>query len=320
MNASSKSRHEHRVTGAGGILPSLTRFTFFEVSFIIVDEGTFDNRFLMKLDLSQVLIAVSIIGELAFPLLATPPSAQINTRKSNAPLQFEVTSVKPGVSNGLNVRVLPDGIVIKGISSHVLLTEAFQVQRNQIIGAPQWVNSRSWDIQAKVAEADISRFASFTFDQKRYMLQQILRDRFNMHFHREVRKIPAYVLQKDTGGPMLQIADPQDAPVVVRPGHVVMKSTSITTLASVLSGQLDQIVVDQTGLAGLYDIKLDWRLDLKSEMNADSPERSYPDSESKGTLPDLFTAIREQLGLRLVYKREPVEVIVIDNLESPAPD
>jgi uncharacterized protein (TIGR03435 family) len=151
-------------------------------------------------------------------------------------------------------------------------------------------------------------------------LQPLLVARFNLQFHHETRERPTYVLVVAKNGPKLHKAQSGEthpsgisSPDVtggsgestVTPGEIVLKGSSLSLLANLLSSQgLSHPVVDKTGLTDMYDITLRW-----------SPDDI---GSSDASLPSLFTALKEQLGLKLEYNKNPIDVIVIDHIERPS--
>jgi len=201
-----------------------------------------------------------------------------------------------------------------------LVRSAFQVREYQIIG-PDWLKIERYDVRAKAPDGAAE-------DQVPLMLQSLIADRFKMKFHRETRELPILALLIARGGPKLSPATESDAAApnrdaVPRPtlgsnatagvagapsgsGSANRLSTmhSIGTLSSFagnLSRQVDRPVIDMTGLAGKYDMRLAFK-----------PANAPPEDSG----PTIFTALIEQLGLRLEARKGPVEVIVIDSIEK----
>jgi uncharacterized protein (TIGR03435 family) len=140
-------------------------------------------------------------------------------------------------------------------------------------------------------------------------LQPLLVARFNLKFHHETRERPTYSLVVVKNGPKLHKPRPDGAggsdPSLVTPGKIVLHGSTLSGLANLLSSQgLSHPVVDKTGLSDIYDITLRW-----------SPDDV---GSSEASLPSLFTALQEQLGLKLEYNKNPIDVIVIDRIEKPS--
>ena len=138
------------------------------------------------------------------------------------------------------------------------------------------------------------------------MMQALLAERFRLQIHHETREFPIYALVVDDKGPKIQLSDPEGDPAASpfrKPGagHLIGTKVNAAMLAKVLSDQLKKAVRDETGLKGVFDFNLVWT----EEVGAGSIEPG----------PSLFSALREQLGLRLVARRGPVDVVVIDRVE-----
>ncbi len=170
--------------------------------------------------------------------------------------------------------------------------------RDNAISAPDWLNFERYDIAAKYP-------VGTPLDQVRVMLQNLLADRFKLKMHRESKELPIYALVAAKNGPKLTESAPgTQGSIGMSNGHLSGKGrASLVALADRLSGpvfQLGRPVMDRTGISELYDFSLDWA----------------PDTE-----PSLFTALQEQLGLRLEAQKGAVEVIVVDSMErKPSPN
>jgi uncharacterized protein (TIGR03435 family) len=160
-----------------------------------------------------------------------------------------------------------------------------------------------------------------SLSQHRWALQPLLLARFHLKFHRETRERPSYSLVVAKSGPKLHQAQSESHPAsisdpdrmgakgesTVTPGKIDLKDSSLSVLATALSSQgLSHSVVDKSGLTGRYDIALRW-----------SPGDV---GSSDASLPSLFTALQEQLGLKLEYNKNPTDVIVIDQIDRPSPN
>jgi uncharacterized protein (TIGR03435 family) len=231
--------------------------------------------------------------------------------------EFEVASIKPNASGdpGRYIRPSAGRLSVTNMAVKDLLTYAFQVRDFQISGGPGWINSDHYDIEAKT-----DRNASP--EQTRAMLKGLLEDRFKLKVHRETKELPIYALTMGKNGLKIQPAkegscsdfDPAKQAALNRKpsdfcGYVGMRGgsldatkQSIPDLATTLSFVLGRTVVDETGLKEAFDIHLEF-----------APNNA-PDSDS----PSIFTAVQEQLGLRLESAKGPVEVIVVDQVERPS--
>jgi uncharacterized protein (TIGR03435 family) len=260
-------------------------------------------------------------------VLATVPSgaaAQI----ANPPT-YDVASIKPSkASDETTLLFRPGAFSAKGMTLKSLLKEAYGIQDDQISGAPKWVSSQTYDIEAKVDGVDAATLEKLSEDQFKGMFRSFLRDRFQLKVHWETKELPVLALVVAKGGPKLQQAKPGDTypdgikgPDGKPAGHAGMlmwgrgrltgQGIPIGNLVPPLTQELGRIVEDKTGLTGNYDIELRWTTD-----DASPDSRSASDSPG----PSLFTAMQEQLGLKLESQKAPVQVLLIDHVEQPAPN
>jgi uncharacterized protein (TIGR03435 family) len=216
-----------------------------------------------------------------------------------------------------------DGFTAANIQLHDLLLQAFELQEpEQLLGDPKWATSDRWDIDARVAPEDIAALAKMTYHERMGMFQEILIERFGMKAHHETRDLPVYALVVAKGGPKMTPSTlrPDDSagipgePGLLTPsrGEETGRGTMMEFLARDLSEELGRKVVDSTGLKGRYDFTLTWT----PEESAGAMAGSSASGAAQG--PSLFTAVQEQLGLKLEAVKAPVDVVVIDHLEKPA--
>ena len=244
--------------------------------------------------------------------------------------QFEVATVKPNKSgeSGASLGPRPGGRLV-GTNQTVrnLIRNAFNVQPYQIVGGPDWMDAERFDILAKAADADVDANGRVAMTGMMLRLQALLEERFAMTSHWETRDLPAYALVRvsaESLGPRLKVhagdcaRPPGSAPAAGAPAvkcgtnvnvnptgaKVTAIGITIETFARNLSNAAGRYVVDKSGLSGHYDLELEF-----------TPEQS-----ADTTGPSLFTAMQEQLGLKLDSQRAPIEVLVIDRVERPTPD
>lgn len=252
--------------------------------------------------------------------------------KSDGPKpQFEVATVRPNKSgeSGASLGPRPGGR-LNGTNQTArnLIRNAFNLQPSQMIGGPEWMDSDRFDVVAKAADTDLDGQGMMPMPQFMLRLQALLEDRFQMVTHWETRELPVYALVVATEGklgPKLKAhagdcdrarsggPPPPGSPaancgtrtnMTPTSGKVTGSGITMQTFARNLAGGTGRNVVDKTGLAGSYDLELEFT----------------PDQSPDTTGPSLFTAMQEQLGLKLDSQRAPVEVLVIDRLERPIPD
>jgi uncharacterized protein (TIGR03435 family) len=159
------------------------------------------------------------------------------------------------------------------------------------------MGTERYDIEAKAG-------SEHSAQQVQLMLQNLLVDRFGMKIRRDVRQMPVYALVVTKDGPKLRESKPADSSSMSSSNHSVMANKiTLQVLSSLLSGQMDRPVLDQTGLTGTFDITLEWTPDSAAVVDGPSPG------------PSLFTALHEQLGLRLESRSGPVELLIVDHAE-----
>ena len=276
-------------------------------------------------------------------------AAVLQVAAQDSALRFEVASIKPSAPNAPYVAsgFQPGGrYVARNMSALRLLLLAFNdesfgndLRSEQIIGAPAWMTSTLFDVDARVAGP--SRPERIAGSQAAAILRSLLVERFKLQTHREQRELPYYalVVEKADGslGPNLKRSDvdcaaiarerdaarlanrPANIPptttgrplctIVQRPGagEASGAAASMATLSGMLSALVGQTVLDRTSLTGGFDLDLRY-------VPPNAPADASQDA------PSIFTALREQLGLKLEQRREPRAALVIDRIELPTPD
>jgi uncharacterized protein (TIGR03435 family) len=228
------------------------------------------------------------------------------------PATFEVATIKPAAPNSdghTHINYPPnDRFSATNITLLALMQWAYGVPEKQILDGPAWLASSRFDIQAEADVGDTMK--SLTSEQgnelKRRMVQGLLAERFQLKLHSETRTLPAYDLVLAKGGSKLQPSESGGKSIGVGRTHFDGKGLGVTSIAEELSKITGRVVVDKTGLTGRYDFKVLWTAD-------DAPA-------TDGDPPTLFTAIQEQLGLKLEPAKEPVPVLVVDHVDQPTPN
>lgn len=200
-----------------------------------------------------------------------------------------------------------NNLEVRGMEPIYLLQDAFDVPKDMIVGLPEWATHTRLDIDAKTLDPDMPRLRELTIAQRREMLQALLEDRLGLKWHYETRVLPSYDLLAAKGGARLTptMAKGHNGGASVNDTKFKLTNVPVSDLAVVLADKLGRPVVDKTGLTGRYDIGLVWTSDQAApSANLDAP-------------PTLFTAVQEQLGLRLKSGKDPVRVFVIDRLAQP---
>lgn len=260
-------------------------------------------------------------------------------------MAFEVASVKANNSGTPNVQIglQPGGrFTATNVPLRQLIIFAYQLQNFQIVDAPDWTRNERFDILAK-AEAPVAPAPLGTVGPIQLMMRSLLAERFALKTHTETRELPIYELRVVRSGGQL---GPQLKPSTVdcaqvggrrgggppappapgeRPtcglmggfGQIRAGSMGMSELARNLSGQVQRVVIDRTGLTGRYDFDLTFTPD-QIPQGPPPPGVPAPTFDLNG--PSIFTALQEQLGLKLESTRGPVEVLVIDSVSRPTPD
>jgi bla regulator protein BlaR1 len=243
-----------------------------------------------------------------------------STLPAQAPRAFEVASIKPtnASDNRVAFTMQPGGrFNATNVTVKMLLQNAYGVRDFQISGGPGWIGSERFDITAKL-DGDVT--GPLPPGALRPALQGLFEDRFQLKFHRETREMPVYALMLAKNGPKLQKAAGEKTPgpmLRMGRGQLTAKNADMRMIAEQLAQQLGRSVVDKTGLSGEFDFELNWTPEAGSGGPfGPEPGAAPPPVDSSG--PSIFTALQEQLGLRLESQRGPVEILVIDRLERPS--
>jgi uncharacterized protein (TIGR03435 family) len=190
---------------------------------------------------------------------------------------------------------------------------AYDVQEAQVAGGPDWFATEKWDVEAKSDNP-----GEHSVEETRLMLQNMLALRFGLRIHRETEPRPAYALTVAKDGPKFKPAEHDGfTNVRVTGNSISLERGDLTRMTQLLSSALGRPVVDQTGLKELYDLSLQWDDAPVAEGGVTGLNVPAAPGKDHGFI---FTAIQDQLGLRLDSQRTPVEVIVVDQIERPSPN
>ena len=237
---------------------------------------------------------------------------------------YDVVSIKPNKSGsgGMMINEQNDSFSATNVSLKMMLVNAYDVKEYLISGLTGWANSERFDIKAKIVDMDAAALKKMTDKQRDAMLQQLLADRFHIKVHLQTEVLPIYEMVVAKGGAKITAVEPPgpdpDADKNkefkgMGRGSMRVSNTELNahdvpleSLAYTLSGRLSRTVVDKTGLKGKFDLSLTWSPDDGSTAASDS------------SAPSLFTALQEQLGLRLQPAKGPVDTLVVDHVEMPS--
>jgi uncharacterized protein (TIGR03435 family) len=236
--------------------------------------------------------------------------------------EFEVATIKPSnldwPGGGRYMRMqTAHQFVARNYTLRVILAAAYNLTPRAVSGGPAWIDSDRFDI---VAEAPGQ--VRPTTDEQMSMLRKLLSERFSLTFHREPKEFSIYALTVAKNGPKLMEAAPVTSPegspplvFVLYPdgARLAARDATMAELAWVFQrSALDRPVVDKTGLSGRYDFDLEWTPDETQFAG------NVPTGNPEPPKPDLFTAMQQQLGLRLEATRGPIAALVVDQVERPS--
>jgi uncharacterized protein (TIGR03435 family) len=299
------------------------------------------ERMTLKMGLGRSLLVVAA----AWVAIATPAvfgqetAAPQTANPVIKPIEFDVVSIKPDKSENGMIRMMnkPDGYSGTNVTLKMVLEMAYGIKEDLISGEPSWVDSTNFDIEAKLTPEDVAALKNLTDDQRslarRHMFQVFLADRFQLKAHVETKQLPVYELVLAKNSSKMKEATPGDTYAngikgpdgvahagMMRIGgegsgvELTAQGIPVTSLVAMLSRQVHRTVLDKTGLTGKYDVTLKWTPD-------DGPggmSRAADDGSSGDAPPNLFTAVQEQLGLKLQPAKGPVDTLVIDHVEKPS--
>jgi len=306
-----------------------------------------------KLDFGKkILLSTAAVLALTLPIVfglvnATPTSAQAD-EDATASIPKYTASIRPtalptevnggGVKHMEKVMFSPNGFLGANIPLQKIIQEAYGVQANQIVGAPDWVKSAAYDVEVKIDNSEASKSDTDNpgppdTKESRQVLRSILADRFKLKLHNQTKNLPGYVLVVAEDGSKLQPSQVTDSTFHATVPKQMLMGSSVrmkvdggqaraleargmptSDFASLLSRQLGQVVVDKTALPGKYDFALNWTADANPSPDAGSASESADAAGDSSS--SLFAAIHEQLGLKLEPQEAPTPVLVIDHVEK----
>jgi uncharacterized protein (TIGR03435 family) len=262
----------------------------------------------------------------AVPVLGQDTAAAVKS------LAYDVVSIKPNKSGPGMMRImsLEDRYSSTNTGLKPVIQFAYGLKMlDMVSGLPGWADSAAFDIEAKMDAETIAALKALPKEQgdeqRRLVLQAMLADRFKLKVHHESKEAPIYSLVIAKGGFKLKDADPNNTypngikgpdgishagMMMMRNGTLTAQAVPMSNLVVNLSGQVHRIVEDRTGLTGKYDISLQWSPDeMPSGQDATATASSGP---------SIFTALQEQLGLKLESTKGPVDTVVVDHVEMPS--
>lgn len=273
----------------------------------------------------------------ALMLMALPIRAQLPTMSdvdrgvetpAAGPLpNWDVAVLKPHPAEdpGMSWRMTADGLSLVNLPLEQMICSAWDLKPYQVSGLSGWMKGSRFDLTAKVSGDDVAAYKKLSVAQRREMLQKLLTERFQLKLHMETKTLPMYDLVVDKSGSKLKASTAIEAPsaeelkanpdkykkgsMTMGPGMFEGSGVPVRSLTSQLGNTLGKPVHDATGLTGLYDITLHFR-----------PEEAVAGSADNADAPSVFSAVQEQLGLKLLPGKGPVETLVVDAAQKPDAD
>jgi uncharacterized protein (TIGR03435 family) len=273
---------------------------------------------------------------------AQPPSTADATAPRNGakPFKFDVVSIRPAdpVPQGrrrlISFEFTDDGLVATNDTLLMMLMfqhqPDLQMDMSRIVGGPDWARTLQWDLHAKVADSDIAEWSKLAHDSSapaqarhRAAVEAMLAEQFKLKTHVETKEGTVYALVVAKGGPKLKPSTSDAPPRMVMGqgglGHLTVERTTIGAMVPLFAQELGRPVIDKTGITGKYDLTLEWT-PAQAAPGAPSADAGQAIPPSDPSAPSLFTALQEQLGLKLEPQKGPIETLVIDHAEKPSFD
>lgn len=225
---------------------------------------------------------------------------------------FEVASIKPadpdarGTSSNSDRRL----IRIKNWTLKRLVMRAFDVQDYQVTGGPNWLDTYRFNIDAKVDEAEPELKGLEAQARMQAMLQSLLEDRFEFQSHKITKIVPVYnLIAANNGFKLTAVKDTGSHSLNTNNWRLTAKCIEMRGFAVYLSGEMERPVLDATGIPGCFDFQMEW--------SHQQDGAAKPADANEIVRPSIFTALQEQLGLKLESTKGPIEIIVVDHAEKP---
>jgi uncharacterized protein (TIGR03435 family) len=265
----------------------------------------------------KILLAASGVAVICLPLLLG--ALHINAQLSSTS-RYDVASVRPSTATDQSSHfdLIPGGIQARNVTPSQLVGYAFELREFQVEGMPSWAKTTRFDIQAKGDNPQTIHPRDMVGAQRRDFIQQqreclrnLLQERFHLSVKQDLKEHSGYILTIAKSGHKLKRSDVDErrqsmGTNVGARGRMNAKGVSLAMIADSLSGVLGRTVVDKTDLTGLWDGGMEWNSDPIST-----------DASTSGPNSSIFTAIQEQLGLKLESKKVPTPIIVVERIEKP---
>jgi bla regulator protein blaR1 len=292
----------------------------------------FGKKFLLGV-VALAAIGVPVAFGLAYGTQNAAQTPAQHTSASFAEFKYDVASFKVNKSGPGRAMISSpeDALSATNFNLKELIGIAYGIftaaQDGRIVGAPSWITSESYDVEAKMDAATVDALKKLSTSDRalarQHMFQDLLADRCKLAAHWETKEFPVYELVLAKGGSKIQESKPSDGAsggrggmgLKGRGGPLTAHEVPISDLVGLLSMLLNRTVVDKTGLAGKYDFTLNWTPDDSNDPSFFPSSTGQPPDPAG---PSIFAALQEQLGLKLETGKGPVKVIVIDHVERPS--
>jgi uncharacterized protein (TIGR03435 family) len=252
----------------------------------------------------KLLLLAAVFAPAAFAQRSPTPTPPAPART----LIFEVATIKPSQRQDGKWRSAPtpDGYSSVDVSLLQLIQDAYGISDKSLIsGGPPWLGTDKFDLEAKLNPDDISQDKQKFFDADQTALRALLADRFSLRVHRASKQFPVFNMVITKGGPKLHEVKPED---LTHDGcfvsHAGYEGCSMAAFAIWLRYKSGRTVIDRTGLAGRYSFSVHWTSDATGGDDTSGPS--------------IFTALQEQLGLKLEPSTTPLSILVVDSAEKPS--
>jgi uncharacterized protein (TIGR03435 family) len=239
----------------------------------------------------------------------------VYSQEKPARLTFEVFSIKPvkpgGRGGGIKPKSAGQGYDAQGVTVRLMISLMYRMPLDKVTGGPGWLDTDLWDVEAKADK-------QYNLDDLHTMYQNLLADEFKLKFHKESKEGPVYMLSVDKGGSKMKVNESPDdfeIPILGGPGRIFNGKRVPMEYLCYFLGQVmrndPRPVLDKTGLPGHYDFTLTFLPDLPPGVNREDIPAELLDR------PNIFDALKQQLGLKLEPQKGPVTYYVIDHVEKP---
>jgi uncharacterized protein (TIGR03435 family) len=258
------------------------------------------------------IFALAILA--ALPSASAQTASQPATNPAPAPA-YDVMTIKPNktASGSVDIDTDDDRFSATNVSLKTLLQEVYDIKQDLISGIPGPLDGARFNIEAKISEPDHEALKKLTPEQQRKLLLPLLTERFQLKVHTETKILPVYELVLIPGGPKFKPSADQTktggGSMSVHGSRtradLIATDIPMTSLAKTLAGAVHRTIIDKTGLKGNFDLTLQWSNDENPDSGAEQA-------------PSIFTAVQEQLGVKLQPAKGPVETLIVDHAAMPS--